>query len=71
MIHNIRRNAKYPKRNVEVAIPDSESPIDSLIPAVIPRAIDVIRNSCGPLDPLGLNGMENPRHKSGFTFLRA
>ena len=27
-----------------------ESPIDSLIPAVIPRAIDVIRNSCGPLD---------------------
>ena len=26
-----------------------ESPIDSLIPEVIPRAIDVIRNSCGPL----------------------
>ena len=26
-----------------------ESLLDSLIPAAIPRAIDVIRNGCGPL----------------------
>ena len=39
MIHNIRK----------ISFVIQESPHDPLIPAVIPRAIDMIRNSCRPL----------------------
>ena len=41
---------KYPRVKVETMIHVQESPFDSLITAMIPRAIDVIQNSCGPLD---------------------
>ena len=49
VIHNIWRNAKYPKETYKLRFPIQESPVDSLIPAVIPRAINVIRNRCGSL----------------------
>ena len=48
MIHNIRKIINIRRNYIQFVI--QESLLDSLIPAVIPRAIDVIRNSCGALE---------------------
>ena len=42
-------NTKYPRINVELSFVIQQSPLDSLIQAVIPRAIDMIWNSCRPI----------------------
>ena len=36
MIHNLWKNTKHPRINVEIMIRDSRIPLDFLIPAVIP-----------------------------------
>ena len=46
MIHNIRRITKFVQ---QLCFLNQESRCDSLIPTVIPRAINMIQNSCGPL----------------------